>query len=183
MFDEGVGIKPDELAHIFDPYYQASHTNTLRMTGTGIGLSLVKQFAERHAGTVQVASRVGAGTMFRLRLPFGQAHLRPADLLPDTENLDLQAPTPPLDAEALVQWAAPTALGTRPRLLVVEDNDEVNQYLQQLFRADFEMTSAADGLEGWVQALAQLPDLIISDVMMPVAAGAGDALPPAGEAN
>ncbi|TDN37795.1 hybrid sensor histidine kinase/response regulator [Hymenobacter sp. UV11] len=167
VFDEGVGIKPDELAHIFDPYYQASHTDTLRMTGTGIGLSLVKQFAERHAGTVQVASQVGAGTTFRLRLPFGQAHLRPTDLLPDAENPDLQAPTPPLDAEALAQWAAPTELGTRPRLLVVEDNDEVSQYLQQLFQADFEVASAADGLEGWAQALAQLPDLIISDVMMP----------------
>ena len=73
--DEGTGIQPEELAHIFDPYYQASHTDTLRMTGTGMGLSLVKQFAERHGGTVGVESAVDVGTHFRLRLPFGQAHL------------------------------------------------------------------------------------------------------------
>ncbi len=168
VFDEGVGIKADELAHIFDPYYQASHTDTLRMTGTGIGLSLVKQYAERHAGSIGVESQVGAGTTFRLRLPFGQAHLLPTDLVPDAENPDLLASTPLPDTENLAaDWAEPAALATRPRLLVVEDNDEVNQYLQQLFRADFEVASAADGHEGWQQALAQLPDLIISDVMMP----------------
>ena len=167
VVDTGVGIQASELAHIFDPYYQASHTDTLRMTGTGIGLSLVRQFAERHKGSVEVASVVGTGTTFRLRLPFGQAHLQPSDLLPETDQPLLAEVAPDFDPAALALTNEPLTLATLPRLLVVEDNDEVSQYLQQLFAADFEVNAAADGLEGWEKALAQLPDLIISDVMMP----------------
>ncbi|WP_162549869.1 hybrid sensor histidine kinase/response regulator transcription factor [Hymenobacter nivis] len=173
VVDTGTGIAAAELAHIFDPYYQASHTDTLRMTGTGIGLSLVKQFAERHGGGIQVESQVGAGSTFRLLLPFGQAHLHPADVLPpDTE---LATPAEPLpgaaldseDADALPLANEPVTLASLPRLLVVEDSDEVRQYLQQLFAPSFEVLAAADGLEGWEMALSQLPSLIVSDVMMP----------------
>ncbi|MBC6989038.1 two-component regulator propeller domain-containing protein [Hymenobacter sp. BT491] len=169
VIDEGTGIKADELAHIFDPYYQASHTDTLRMTGTGIGLSLVKQFAERHGGTISVESRVGVGSAFRLRLPFGQAHLQPGDIQEDDATRAAEPPevTLPMDDAALGWSNEPLALPALPRLLVVEDNDEVRQYLQQLFEADYEVILTADGLEGWEKALSQAPDLIISDVMMP----------------
>ena len=167
VVDTGVGIQAAELAHIFDPYYQASHTDTLRMTGTGIGLSLVRQFAERHRGNVEVESEVGAGTTFRLRLPFGQAHLLPGDLLPEAEPQDVAEAAYELAPAALGLTNEPLTLATLPRLLVVEDNNEVSQYLQQLFAPDFEVTAAADGLEGWEKALVHLPDLVISDVMMP----------------
>ena len=168
VVDTGVGIQANELAHIFDPYYQASHTDTLRMTGTGIGLSLVKQFAERHAGSIAVSSEVGAGTTFDLRLPFGRAHLRADDVLPTGEQPEpAEMPLLPLTEEPAVSHSAPTAPATPPRLLLVEDNDEVRHYLQQLFTNDFEVLTAADGLEGWRLALEQLPALIISDVMMP----------------
>ncbi|MBO2030383.1 response regulator [Siccationidurans ginsengisoli] len=167
VVDTGVGIQPTELARIFDPYYQASHTDTLRMTGTGIGLSLVRQFAERHQGSIEVESVVDAGTAFRLRLPFGQAHLQPGDLLPDADQPALAEALTDFEAAPLALTNEPLTLATLPRLLVVEDNDEVSQYLQQLFAADFEVSTAPDGLEGWEKALAQLPDLVISDVMMP----------------
>ncbi|TGE04684.1 hybrid sensor histidine kinase/response regulator transcription factor [Hymenobacter fodinae] len=168
--DTGVGIKPQELDHVFDPYYQASHTNTLRMTGTGIGLSLAKQFAERHGGTLSVASAVGRGTSFELRLPFGSRHLRPEDI----QSSDAPAPLldeeplllPQLEAEASLPDTPPGLTGP-PRLLIVEDNQEVCQYLQQLFAPEYDVLTADDGLEGWEKALAQLPDLIVSDVMMP----------------
>jgi signal transduction histidine kinase/ligand-binding sensor domain-containing protein/CheY-like chemotaxis protein/AraC-like DNA-binding protein len=168
--DTGAGIAADELAHIFDPYYQASHTDTLRMTGTGIGLALVRQFAARHGGSVAVESQVGAGSAFRLRLPFGRAHLHPSDVLAPEAKMPAEpaAELPALAApDALALTNEPTTLATLPRLLVVEDNDEVRQYLQQLFAPDFEVLAAADGLEGWNLALSQLPTLIISDVMMP----------------
>jgi signal transduction histidine kinase/DNA-binding response OmpR family regulator/streptogramin lyase len=168
--DTGVGIKAQELDHIFDPYYQASHTNTLRMTGTGIGLSLAKQFAERHGGTLSVASAVGRGTSFELRLPFGCRHLRPEDIqAPDAPTPlaeEEQLLLPLLEAEATLPDPTPTPTGP-PRLLVVEDNDEVRQYLQQLFAPEYEVLTADDGLDGWEKALGQLPDLIVSDVMMP----------------
>jgi signal transduction histidine kinase/ligand-binding sensor domain-containing protein/DNA-binding response OmpR family regulator len=168
--DTGVGIQAHELDRIFDPYYQASHTATLRMTGTGIGLALAQQFAQRHGGQLTVASSPGVGTTFELRLPLGQQHLRPEDIQPEEvpEQLGSLPATPEADDELamLAPETPPTPPGP-PRLLLVEDNDEVRQYLEQLFANEYEVLTAEDGLVGWQKALAQLPDLIISDVMMP----------------
>ncbi|GAB3242139.1 hybrid sensor histidine kinase/response regulator transcription factor [Hymenobacter seoulensis] len=176
--DTGVGIKPHELEHIFDPYYQASHTDTLRMTGTGIGLSLAQQFAKRHGGSLSVASSVGVGSTFELRLPFGQAHLKPEDIQEAPPQV-LEEATPPEEAtpelpepaDTAEQAAAQPLLPVAPtgplRLLVVEDHDEVRDYLRELLAPEYVVLTAADGEEGWEQALSQLPDLIISDVMMP----------------
>ncbi|WP_201982396.1 hybrid sensor histidine kinase/response regulator transcription factor [Hymenobacter rubidus] len=173
--DTGVGIAPHELPRIFDPYYQASHTNTLRMTGTGIGLALAQQFAQRHGGQLTVASTQGVGTTFELRLPFGQQHLQPEDLAPaqpDLPNAAPTEPTPPPVPDEAAEPMAPTAVEPAPpagppHLLLVEDNDELREYLVQLFEADYQVITAEDGVVGWEKALAQLPDLIISDVMMP----------------
>ena len=171
--DTGVGIAPPELDRIFDPYYQAAHTNTLRMTGTGIGLALARQFAERHGGQLTVVSTPGVGSTFELRLPLGQQHLRPEDLEPAEAPAASEAagPEPPLPealANGLATTPAPASVPSGPpRLLVVEDNDELRQYLQQLFAPDYQVATAEDGVVGWEKALAQLPDLIISDVMMP----------------
>jgi signal transduction histidine kinase/ligand-binding sensor domain-containing protein/DNA-binding response OmpR family regulator len=171
--DTGVGIKASELARIFDPYYQASHTAARRVAGTGIGLSLAKQFAERHGGQLTVASQQGVGTTFELRLPFGCQHLDPEDLpLPDS-TVELAPEVPaglPLSKLAVAGRATPTP-ASRPRLLLVEDTDDVRQYLSQLFADDYEVFTAVDGLVGWEQSLRHLPDLIISDVMMPQSDG------------
>jgi signal transduction histidine kinase/DNA-binding response OmpR family regulator/ligand-binding sensor domain-containing protein len=168
--DTGVGIAAHELDRIFDPYYQAAHTNTLRMTGTGIGLALARQFAERHGGQLTVASTPGVGSTFELRLPFGQQHLRPEDLAPEPEVEAATTAEPalpePTATEDLPTETVPAPAGP-PRLLVVEDHAEVREYLCELFAADYQVLAAEDGVLGWEMALAQLPDLIISDVMMP----------------
>ncbi|OIN59951.1 hybrid sensor histidine kinase/response regulator transcription factor [Arsenicibacter rosenii] len=171
--DWGVGMPAEELDRIFDPYYQASHTRTLRMIGSGIGLSLVKQFVAYHAGEITVDSAVQQGTTFTLRLPFGHSHFAPADIqeagqpgdlyeLPATGTSSLPDPDAP-DAEPML----PQSL----RILLVEDNDEVRHYLQQLFEADFDVMTAPDGLEGWQKAQHSQPDLVISDIMMPYSDG------------
>ena len=165
--DTGVGIKAHELDRIFDPYYQASHTNTLRMTGTGIGLSLARQFAERHGGLLTVVSTEGQGSSFELRLPFGQQHLRPEDIQKDEPTLAPTATAALPLLETDLSLLPSDAMARAPRLLLVEDNDEVRQYLRQLFEAEYEVTTAEDGLAGWTAALNQVPDLVISDVMMP----------------
>jgi signal transduction histidine kinase/DNA-binding response OmpR family regulator/sugar lactone lactonase YvrE len=172
--DTGVGIRPEELGRIFDPYYQAAHTNTLRMQGTGIGLALARQFALRHGGQLTVSSALGVGSTFELRLPFGQAHLAADDLEPTAPPAlpDLENPTPPVpepETEAELEAAAdePAAPSGPPRLLLVEDNDDVREYLRELFAADYQVQTAEDGVVGLDKALANLPDLIISDVMMP----------------
>ena len=164
--DRGIGMNPAELANIFDAYYQAAQTDTLRLMGTGLGLSLVKQLVERHGGAIVVESQPREGTTFTVRLPFGRAHLAPAD------------PAPPAPAEPAFYALAPLVtdpapapadepLPGRKSLLIVEDNDDLRHYLAQLFTADFAVILAADGVEGWEQAHALLPDLVVSDVMMP----------------
>ncbi|MDO7848484.1 two-component regulator propeller domain-containing protein [Hymenobacter sp. M29] len=165
--DTGVGIAKQEQERIFDPYYQASHTSKLRIGGTGIGLALARQFTRRHGGQLTVASIQGVGTTFELRLPFGRQHLQPEDVqaISDGETT-AEVELPALDELAL-PLSETTAQSVRSRLLVVEDNDELREYLRQLFAADYQVTVAEDGVVGWEQALSQLPDLIISDVMMP----------------
>jgi signal transduction histidine kinase/DNA-binding response OmpR family regulator/streptogramin lyase len=165
--DTGVGIRASELARIFDPYYQAAHTAARRVAGTGIGLSLAKQFAERHQGRLSVVSVEGVGTTFELRLPFGRQHLHPEDVQSESPPLELAD-----DALALLplgepELSPPALAGKLPSLLLVEDNAEVRQYLSQLFEGSYEVLTAEDGLAGWKVALGHLPDLIISDVMMP----------------
>ncbi|OIN57195.1 hybrid sensor histidine kinase/response regulator transcription factor [Arsenicibacter rosenii] len=166
--DEGVGIKPEELERVFDVYYQASHSASMRVVGTGIGLSLVKQFVERHGGEVRITSRVNAGTTFIIRLPFGKQHLNPADLTVQEACLPQTQPSP-ADYTFIVDptVVVPATL----RLLVVEDNSDVREYITQLFEAKFEVHTASDGLEGWEKAIHLLPDLIISDIMMPQSDG------------
>ena len=166
--DWGVGMKPTELERIFDSYYQASHTETMHIMGTGIGLSLVKQFVEAHAGEVTVTSELGVGTEFSLRLPFGRAHLSPTDIVekPPTANRPVSVPDEPGSEEAHYLEKREVNLGAS-RILVVEDNDELRQYLQQLLDPAYTVFTAVDGVEGWEKTLSIQPDLVISDIMMP----------------
>ncbi len=164
--DWGVGMQEAELEHIFDPYYQASHTETLRVMGSGIGLSLVRQWVERHRGEISVISSPGKGTTFTVRLPFGSAHLLEGDLRSAEPAMD--SSITPENLEIIAEpLNLPARLPNSLRILVVEDNEEVRTYLKQLFSDDFEVITAVDGLEGWNQALTYLPDLVVSDIMMP----------------
>ncbi|PMD92435.1 hybrid sensor histidine kinase/response regulator [Siphonobacter sp. BAB-5405] len=162
--DWGVGMPTEELEHIFDPYFQASHTQTLKIVGSGIGLSLVKQWVERHRGEVSVTSAPDQGTTFTVRLPFGNRHLQASEIHVPETSVPATLELPEADAELL---AATSQLPVSLRVLVVEDNEEVRKYLHQLLVGEFEVLTAVDGLDGWNQALASLPDLIISDIMMP----------------
>jgi CheY-like chemotaxis protein/AraC-like DNA-binding protein len=162
--DEGRGMAPDELDRIFDLYYQASQAETIRLTGSGIGLSLVKQFVERQGGTISVQSQPGRGTTFTVRLPFGFAHLSPADLSSDADSTPVEMPVFVPEAASVSVPAIPLLT---QRILIIEDNDEVRSYLTSLFTGTFDVITANDGREGWEQVLHQLPDLVISDIMMP----------------
>ncbi|GAB2526723.1 hybrid sensor histidine kinase/response regulator transcription factor [Spirosoma aerophilum] len=167
--DWGVGMNADEVDKIFDPYYQASHTETMRMTGTGIGLSLVKQFVEVHLGEVMVQSAPGAGTTFTLRFPFGREHLPPDSIRDEPSrserHMTFTQDMPEVDRPDSTSEPAPVVRSGR--ILLVEDNDELRQYLQQLLSTTFEVFVAVDGVDGWEKALDLLPDLVVSDVMMP----------------
>lgn len=166
--DSGVGMRPEELDRIFDVYYQATHTDTLQVMGTGIGLALVKQIIGSHRSEIRVHSRPGAGTLFSIKLPLGAAHLRPQEIVPVKAPADYHN-TPLLPAE-LTPVGAESAKTSR-KLLLVEDNEEVLRYLQQLFEPLYDIRLARNGLEGWALVQSFSPDLVVSDVMMPLSDG------------
>ncbi|MEA5257898.1 two-component regulator propeller domain-containing protein [Arcicella aquatica] len=166
--DWGIGMKTDEVDKIFDPYFQASHTETMKIMGTGIGLSLVKQFVEAHSGEVSVQSQVGEGTTFQLKLPFGKAHLAIHEIQNEVlEPQKVTVNTNLVDVERPEAEKVSIKIPSTTRILIVEDNEELRLYLQQLCEINYEVFTAVDGLDGWGKTLQLLPDLVISDVMMP----------------
>ncbi len=167
--DRGVGMKANEVDRIFDSYYQATQTETMQIMGTGIGLSLVKQYVEAHKGEVTVQSEFGVGTAFTLRLPFGQAHLSPINIVDESLASELLLPsvTEPVEINMPIDTDDRPLGAGATRILVVEDNEELREYLQQLLKPTFDVFVAADGVEGWEKTVSLLPGLVISDVMMP----------------
>ncbi len=163
--DSGIGMKPEALTKIFDPYFQASHTETLNLVGTGIGLSLVKQFVEAHSGEIIVTSSPQNGTLFTVKLPFGSTHLSPEQIVTDASSDSLSwLQSAPLVSQEKEIGQAETKL---QKLLIVEDNPEVRQYVQKLFESQYQTFTAIDGIDGLEKTLQIMPDIIISDVMMP----------------
>ena len=155
--DTGYGIEKDALPHIFEPYYQAEGRH--QASGTGIGLALVKSLAGLHEGILKVESEVGKGTVFTFRIVAGNTY-------PDALHKESAE-------KALVQEAQdvePMKDG-RPLLLIVEDNADIKDYIVTSFSGNYRIQTASDGKEGWDKVVSLIPDLVISDVMMPVMDG------------
>ena len=168
--DHGYGIKEKELDKIFDPYYQASNTSAATWKGTGIGLALVKQLVQSHTGEVDVTSKIGAGTTFEVRLPFGKAHLSPIDIREDATSEDgsIEQTVLSIPSKEILPVAEQvSASNRRLKMLIVEDNADLQEYLKSLFEKAFEVYLSADGLDGWNRIGDIQPDFVLSDVMMP----------------
>jgi signal transduction histidine kinase/DNA-binding response OmpR family regulator len=170
--DSGIGIPAEKLPHIFDRFYQVDNSPTRAFGGTGIGLSLVKELIELLGGQIKVASEPGAGTTFSLELPIKQAescsHVPKAEtvavLSSFTELEDLETGTskenfpPKLSEEA-------------PLLLLIDDNDDLREFISAELSGTYRVLTAVNGEDGWQLAQQELPEVIISDVMMPVLDG------------
>ena len=149
--DSGIGIAQEDMPHIFDHFYQGSSTG-LKADGAGIGLSLVKEFTVLMGGTVDVKSRKNEGTTFSLHLPLIAAPLSEA-LLPEEK--------------AVVFLEAWENFTRRQTVLIVEDNAEMRYYLKEVLGEKVNIATAGNGKEGLLWLDNNLPDLVISDVMMP----------------
>jgi signal transduction histidine kinase/CheY-like chemotaxis protein len=177
--DSGVGIAPEELAHVFERFYQADASPTRRYEGTGIGLALVKELVELHGGEIHAASSPGVGSTFTVRLPLGNAAgpsrseaggdqddgaaSEGARPFAGTLELALTTYDPRVQPAAAVE--EPTA--DRTTVLVVDDNADVRAYVRSILAPTYQVLEAGDGREGLATARAALPDLIVADVMMP----------------
>lgn len=160
--DTGVGIPPEDLPFIFDRFYQATNLKKARTGGTGIGLALTRELTHAMGGNIHVESTVGQGTTFTVQLPIANES-EPANitLASNTEARMLQG----------ISAAAPTrtsrAQGRAHSLLLIEDNPDVVEYLRLCLEGHYDLDVAYNGQRGIEKALETIPDLILSDVMMP----------------
>ncbi|MCC6463069.1 MAG: response regulator [Saprospiraceae bacterium] len=174
--DNGIGMPPEELPHVFDRFYQAPRQKTSKERakntvspgmpgeGTGIGLTLSKELIELMGGNISAVSEPGQGTCFSIRLPV--TNNAPSVRGNHTGTADIHVSTEPVDdsnKHAVLQTFEPE----RPLLLIIEDNRDVVAYMIRLLQHDYRIETAPDGRTGIEKAFALVPDLIISDVMMP----------------
>ena len=165
--DTGTGIEPEHLSKIFDRFYQVDMSSTRAYEGSGIGLSLTKELVELHHGTISVTSTAGKGSTFTVKLPLGDSHLKREEV----ESADVEITIPKSNGVDHIDQPEDnnienTILGL-PRLLLVEDNADLRYYLRENLKQQFSLSEAEDGEKGIATALTEIPDLIISDLMMP----------------
>lgn len=158
--DEGIGIPADQLPHIFDRFYQADDSDTRKYEGSGIGLAIVHEYVRLHGGAVKVSSSKvpgASGTEFVIELPRGIA-----GALVEQPNVQAgPAVGPPLPA------VGTDKSNDREIILVVEDNLEVQAFIREQLEAHYQVMVAANGREGIAASRQEIPDLIITDLMMP----------------
>jgi len=172
--DSGPGIPPDQIAHVFERFYQVDESATRTQPGTGIGLSLVKELVELHGGTITVESG-SDGTTFTASIPareVAEGVAIPADAdVPGTSSLVTAVTAEQLGRPAEPAPADDDRADDVPTLLVVDDSADLRSYIRDHFAARFRVLEAADGAEGIALARRHLPDVVVSDVMMPGTGG------------
>ena len=173
--DTGAGIADADTQRIFERFYQVEQNQGATVEeGAGIGLALVKMLVEQHHGTVSVQSNPGGGSVFRVELPLGNHYFKPEELANDPtqgEVPEYACLGQANDYEPITPHNATVVAAkndhVKSRLLIVEDNTDIAQYLCQNPVAEFMVETASNGMEGLAQALAHPPDLIVSDIAMP----------------
>jgi len=182
--DTGVGIPEDELPRIFDRFHRVPGATGRTHEGTGIGLSLVRELVELHGGKVTAQSEVGRGTTFRVEIPKGYSHLPPESVsqTPVTSGGDRATRAyvaeaarwvvegedrEPKHATATPETTAPDSPTVRARVLVVDDNADLREYITTLLSPAYDVSTAVDGLAALEAVRARIPDIVVSDVMMP----------------
>ena len=169
--DTGIGIPPDQLDKIFDRFYQVDSSQTREHEGSGLGMALAKELVELHHGTITVESLEGKGTTFTVRLPLGKEHLQKDEIVDQDDFKKSEIVYEDLVAESSGETedekSTVTADDHQPILLIVEDNADMRHYIRKTFSDHYQVIEAANGKEGITKAEEIIPDLIISDVMMP----------------
>ena len=175
--DSGPGIPAADLPHVFERFYRVDESAMRMQPGTGIGLALVKELVDLHGGIIEVESEEGFGSLFTVSLRQGRGHLRPEDVveggegeptigLPEIVVADL-APGGDGVSDAALDPDGDDADADVTTVLVVDDNAEIRAYIRRHLTPDYRVIEAADGAQGLARARALLPDLVLSDVMMP----------------
>lgn len=156
--DTGCGISESEIDKIFTNFYRVSRFESRGQEGTGIGLALAKGIVEQHHGTISVTSKEGKGTTFTVTLPLGFAHFTQDQLSTDLVETDIQVAEPSEDSH--VKRKDKT-------MLIIDDNGSIRSLLADIFNPFYNILLASDGELGWEVVRKELPDIVVSDVVMP----------------
>jgi signal transduction histidine kinase/DNA-binding NarL/FixJ family response regulator/ligand-binding sensor domain-containing protein len=185
--DTGPGIPADQLAHVFDRFFQADATYEHYQKGSGIGLALSKELVELHHGIITARSKEGEGTTFTIRLPMGKEHLAAEEIVEPCNRVDTNGDETQSNTNAeivrLEQELSKEVQETESAagldldrempvnepdiILVVEDSADMREYIKEALEPNYTVVEAEDGKEGVQKAQEIIPDLIISDIMMP----------------
>ncbi len=173
--DTGKGILPEDLPHIFSPFYQSNFTADDGQPGTGIGLSLVHELVRLYGGTVAVESGVNVGSIFSVTLPIAENRFPSPTVtvvVNDVKSID-SIRSEPIFTDGLPADESYTEVKKLQQevVLIIEDNSDMRNFISANLSDLFLILTAQDGEEGLAMAIQQIPSLIISDVMMPVMDG------------
>ena len=166
--DNGCGISSDELPYIFDRFYQAKNAGR----GTGIGLAIVKAFTELHHGEVSATSIEGKGSTFTIHIPVrqkGEVTNQPTEKIEQLVEPS-SAEEVPNQARHIDELIQPYQTD-KPEVLIIDDNIDIRTYLRSVLSEKYNVSEAADGKVGLELARKIVPDIVLSDIMMPVMDG------------
>jgi signal transduction histidine kinase/ligand-binding sensor domain-containing protein/AraC-like DNA-binding protein len=162
--DTGIGMSKEIQEKIFDRFFQADHSHDVLNQGSGIGLSIAKEFAKLHGGTIEVESQSARGSVFTVVLPCEliseSANRIPMDVF-ETENKKLLSARHKKENGELQKFT----------VLLIEDNDDFRHYLRDSLSSYYKIIEASDGKEGWQKVLSSHPHVVVSDINMPVMDG------------
>jgi signal transduction histidine kinase len=195
--DTGVGIPAEAIPKLFERFHRVPNMPSRTHEGSGIGLALVHELVKLHSGSVRTESIVGQGSTFVVSIPFGQSHLAAGQMGGSRSLSSTAVGAKPFVEEAL-RWLPDSAAGSdqifsvhdsvhdellpvpcppasqgavRPRVIIADDNADMRQYLSRLLSEQYEVETVADGQAALQAAHKNPPDLIVSDVMMPILDG------------
>jgi len=177
IVDTGSGIPEDQLDSVFEKYNRVLNKNSEQVSGAGIGLALVKELIHSHSGKISLTSELESGTCFTVLLPIVNEinhTTNESGITLENQQIDnivemelMSLTHQPKSTTLLPTTKLSTEINEQPKILIIEDNHDMNQYMSSCLGSDYHVINAYDGLEGVLLAKREVPDLIISDVMMP----------------
>jgi len=170
--DTGPGIDQKDYKKIFERFYQIGQLNKTYYGSTGVGLEMVKSFVKLHKGIIEVESELGKGSNFKVFIPYGREFFKDYDLslIKESENVAL-SDSEKTKSETYKMEDILSKKELKKKLLIVEDNIDLQDYLVSILEQDYELILASDGQEGWLKTIEHRPDIIVTDVIMPIMGG------------
>ncbi|HZU36375.1 MAG TPA: ATP-binding protein [Gemmataceae bacterium] len=194
--DTGTGIPADQLPHLFERFHRVEGAQGRTQEGSGIGLALVRELVRLHGGEVHVESQVGLGSTFRVTIPLGSAHLPPERIraarslastalgaaayveealrwLPEDDQVTRWQGDKVTESDLSSPWHSIAVSSSRPHILLADDNADMRDYVRRLLSGQYDVTAVTDGVAAREAIRRRVPDLVLSDVMMPRLDGFG----------